>query len=147
MVDPATVYPSSWYRIEKGTGCWTWLRAKNTHGYGHLKRNGRWHQAHRLMFEEVYGPLPHSYVMDHLCRHRDCINVDHLEPVTNAENLLRGIGKTSRQKLCKRGHDLTARENIYLQRRLRKGVFYTLRDCRLCKRIREKELRRARSGT
>ena len=45
--------------------------------------------------------------IDHLCRNRSCVNVDHLELVTLRDNGLRGespAGINSRKKHCPRGH-------------------------------------------
>jgi hypothetical protein len=46
--------------------------------------------AHRFAYLEFVGPIPDGLVLDHLCRNKKCVNPDHLEPVTNAENLRRG---------------------------------------------------------
>jgi hypothetical protein len=42
------------------------------------------------MYERYRGPIPKGLQLDHLCRQRDCINPDHLEPVTCAVNVQRG---------------------------------------------------------
>lgn len=86
------------YRIENRgykTACWTWLMAKNNMGYGTLgggtsadcSPRGL---AHRIFYEELFGPVPDGLVLDHLCRHPDCVNPEHLEPVTQRENCRRG---------------------------------------------------------
>jgi hypothetical protein len=62
------------------TPCWIWLLAKNNCGYGN----------HRAAYERRYGAVPEGLSLDHLCGHRDCINPDHLEPVSQAENCRRG---------------------------------------------------------
>jgi len=49
--------------------------------------------AHRVAWVKANGPVPDDLDLDHLCRNRACINVEHLEPVTRSENLRRGINK------------------------------------------------------
>jgi hypothetical protein len=92
------------YYVEKephpkmGTPCWIWTGAKKV-GYGYLRiprypggkvRCGIQVGAHKLMWEHVNGPVPEGLELDHLCRVRNCVNPDHLEAVTHAENVKRG---------------------------------------------------------
>lgn len=72
------------------TPCWTWQWGKTSKGYGGIRRNGRNLSAHRYVYEIHKGPIPAGLDLDHLCRHRDCVNPEHLEPVLNAENVRRG---------------------------------------------------------
>jgi hypothetical protein len=42
------------------------------------------------MYELKYGPSPIGMELDHLCKTRCCIRPDHLQPVSDAENVRRG---------------------------------------------------------
>lgn len=67
--------------------CWIWTGAHNSDGYGNFAYEGSWVQAHRLAYKKLVGYT--SLELDHLCRRRDCVNPNHLEPVTHAENMQR----------------------------------------------------------
>lgn len=73
------------------TGCWNWMGARDKHGYGRWGSPNRkvWF-THRFQYLASGGEIPEGYVLDHLCRNTSCCNPDHLEPVTQAENLRRG---------------------------------------------------------
>ena len=47
--------------------------------------------AHRFAYERCVGPIPDGLDIDHKCRTRSCVQPSHLEPVTRAENVRRGI--------------------------------------------------------
>lgn len=79
--------------------------------------------AHRVAWFLESGEIPQDKVIDHLCRVRTCCNPSHLDPVTQAENMARGV--RAQMTHCKRGHEFTE-ENTYL--------FRGSRGCRMCRR-------------
>ena len=93
-----------WAKVDKTPTCWLWTGAK-TGGYGVFGHPQR--RSHRLSYEWLVGPIPEGLQMDHLCRVRACVNPDHLEPVTQQVNLLRGetiVAARAAQTSCVRGH-------------------------------------------
>lgn len=97
-------------KVEHTPTCTRWPGAHDDNGYGRVMSAGKWRPAHRVFWENKFGPLPKGMVLDHLCRTRDCINVDHLEIVTPKENTLRGVNPcavNARRKVCVHGHELT----------------------------------------
>lgn len=115
--------------ITDDVGCLVWQ--------GHISKRGyaRWSinrpgapEAYRVVYIEERGPIPDGMMLDHLCRNRACVNPDHLEPVTNKENILRGTSPSAmnaRKTHCIRGHEFTP-ENT----RIRKTD--GARVCRAC---------------
>lgn len=75
-----------WSKVERSPdGCWLWTGSINQHGYG---RDGK-RLAHRVVWEALRGPVANGLELDHLCKARRCVNPEHIEAVTHAENLHR----------------------------------------------------------
>lgn len=95
-------------KVEKlDTGCWAWTHYLESNGYARLWVDGRNYGAHRFSYEYHVGPIPEGLQIDHLCRVRHCVNPDHLEPVTSAENTRRSERPEPYQKAkthCPQGH-------------------------------------------
>ena len=72
------------------TECWIWQLAKDRNGYGQVWTTSGMALAHCVYCEERHGPVPEGTELDHLCRVLACVNPNHLEPVTHAENCRRG---------------------------------------------------------
>jgi len=109
-------------------GCRAWLGSLTKDGYGQFLADGRRSvSAHKAAYELVYGPVPDGLELDHLCRVRCCINPEHLEPVTHAENIRRGEyrkgwdKRMARKTLCINGHPYTG-DNVVVVSGQRKCV-------------------------
>ena len=122
-----------WSKVRMTNTCWIWT-ASNQHGYGYFGIEGKLMRVHRLVYETMVGPIPNELVLHHLCNNTLCVNPEHLEPVTQRENVLFGKGVTSnnfKKTHCLRGH-LLSDDNLAKSNRNR-------RICRKCKLIRNRE--------
>jgi hypothetical protein len=127
---------------EPNSGCWLWTGRLNRYGYGHAIFDRKLQLAHRVAYTLFKGSIPSGLQLDHLCRVRCCINPDHLEPVTNKENLSRGRNSKRDQSHCVNGHEFTE-ENTYWY--ADKG--YRHRMCRECASARNKRWKREHRKT
>lgn len=113
--------------IKTDGGCWEWQLSTNGSGYGRfwIKVDGEWTRrySHRASYENAFGPIPSGLVMDHLCKNTLCCNPEHLEVVTQSENVRRGDSHWTRRTHCPSGHEYNE-ENT----RMYRGRRY----CRAC---------------
>lgn len=115
---------------QEGTDCWMWAGGlRNDTPYGNYSYLGRTMTAHRASYIFHRGSISDDLHTDHLCRTTLCVNPDHLEAVTQAEN-------NRRQKAvithCPQGHEYDEKNTYYKPPRMG----------RMCRRCRADEMKR-----
>lgn len=132
-------------KVEIGD-CWLWTASLHRGGYGQVGPSwGLTRYAHRWLWLTLVGPLPDGLELDHLCKVRRCVNPDHLEPVTHAENLRRARAAiTASRRMapkrthCTEGHALTPDNTLHYPERGNERI------CRICHAVRAKSWRERR---
>ena len=137
-----------------GDDCWIWTASKTTYGYGRLRdgdKNTR--IAHVLMYEEMVGPVPDGWDVDHECHnraaergecnerpcvHQLCCRPSHLKAKPHGDNLRASpntqAGINAAKTHCNRGHEFTP-ENT----RIKKDTGW--RACKACDKMTPTERR------
>lgn len=118
------------------SGCWEWLGNRSAKGYGRFKWQRKNQNVHRMAYIHAVGPIPEGLVLDHFlfpdgCIGPPCANPDHLRPVSQQENILRGQGfgaVNAAKTHCPHGHPFDE-ANTYL---IQLGLGRTRRQCRTC---------------
>lgn len=128
-----------WEKVEKlDNGCWAWQAYKDSMGYGAFAVNGKPRLAHRVSYVIEFGAIPEGKHLDHLCRNPSCVNPGHLEPVSQKENSLRGVGVGALNKIkthCNYGHEFNdSNTRIEIKRNGKEQ-----RQCMACRRRRGNE--------
>lgn len=127
MTSPADRF---WVKVDKSGDCWLWTASVISGprgGYGQFRSGGQGSKmvkAHVWAYEQIVGPVPTGKRLDHTCRNRRCVRPDHLEPVTNRENVKRGLASDLKTH-CVNGHPYTP-DNIRIVKH--RGV----RTCQTC---------------
>lgn len=121
-----------WRKVDKEApnGCWQWLGSQGAKGYAQWHIAGKIIYVHRYAYNVLVGEIPPELIIDHLCRNRSCVNPEHIELVTQRENILRGIGLAAQGSVathCPQGHPYDD-QNTY--------IYQGRRYCRACGRQR-----------
>lgn len=106
--------------------CWTWKNVP-LEAYQNFQLYGRSVAAHRVAYRDFGGKIADDLGLDHLCRIHSCVNPKHLEPVTLAVNVARGLRGVDNLTHCRNGHEYTP-ENTKISARAGKPY----RICRIC---------------
>jgi hypothetical protein len=118
-------------KIEKTDSCWIWKDRPSSRGYGRLNIHQRGSiLAHRLSYELHIGEIPSGHVIHHQCGNQLCVNPAHLEPITQAEHILKE-GHIKQKRLatthCPKGHEYTLANTVIAKTKYGVG-----RNCKQC---------------
>jgi len=115
-----------WFSVEKGSSCWEWQAAKNSHGYGVIQANGKLCGAHRVSWELHNGPVPDGLSVLHHCDNRVCVRPDHLFVGTVVDNTNDMVAKGRQAQGTVHGSaKLTDRQVEAMRQARKEGLSYT----------------------
>lgn len=138
MPGPTKAYEDM-YKIDS-EGCWLYTGCVGDNGYGRARGTS----AHRYAYEKRFGPVADGMHVDHLChepskckggtscKHRRCINPEHLAVVTPRENVLRSnsfVAHNAAATHCPEGHPYEG-DNLIVRP--------NQRTCRICQHRRDR---------
>lgn len=133
-----------WRYVQKGDGCWLWIGAKLTTGYGVLNigRKEGVAAAHRLSWAIHFGVIPPGKFVCHHCDVRACVRPDHLFLGTSQDNVSDMVRKgrlgdtysrrNARKTHCVRGHRFSPDNTRWIIKRNRNPE----RHCIACDEVR-----------
>ena len=97
-------------KIEKHTiripesGCWVWMSTIHENGYGRVCAGKKPFYAHRVSYEQKYGPIPSGMMALHHCDVRCCVNPDHIFVGTQQNNMTDKVRKNRQAKGISHGN-------------------------------------------
>lgn len=103
--------------------CVLHIGGDNGNGYVQFRYDGKNGYAHRHAWERVNGSIPDGLTVDHLCRVRNCCNVNHMELVSREVNYIRAC---EAKDMCPNGHAYPY------------GSIVGERECEICKKATSK---------
>ena len=94
--------------VDPDRGCHISTYSVGSHGYAQVG----WHEdglrtvtlCHRVIWYAEHGPIPEGMTIDHMCKQRKCVRIDHLRLLTNYENARRTAGRDWPLGQCINGH-------------------------------------------
>ena len=120
-------------------GCWLMQGYQDKDGYCQIVFRRKVRRAHRVVWFALNGMIGKEWLLDHVCRVRNCVNPAHLRKVTPLQNTLENSDSiqfhNSQKTHCKNGHPFDCRYPI------KRGSNRYQRYCSICQASKTKRLR------
>jgi len=99
------------------SGCIEYIGAKNSSGYGWVRRLGTQMAASRYAWIAAYGTVPMGMHVLHTCDNRACVNIKHLYLGTHSDNM-----RDRRDRHRVRTQKLTANDAHEIRKKYTEGL-------------------------
>lgn len=106
--------------VDQTTGCIPWLASCKPAGYGQIRGDKpaeRILLAHRVAWQLFRGRLDENLEILHTCNNPRCVNPEHLEQATHAQNVL----DASRDGLLHGARKFSKNDYDYIKRQIARG--------------------------
>lgn len=91
-------------------GCFICTSHKfDKNGYPNIGKYGKTTRVHRFVYEECFGFIPKGMVVRHKCDNPNCINPEHLELGTQADNMR---DMSERNRVSRKGSPKLTQEQV-----------------------------------
>lgn len=133
ITTPERVIKRFFDRVEIEGDCIVSTYSTGSHGYSQIgwveDSVRKLKLGHRLAWESFNGPIPDGMTVDHICRNRRCVKIEHLRLLTNIQNATLNGNKAKSH--CPEGHPYD-KDNTYLVASTKH------RQCKICRNTRNK---------
>ncbi|WJJ60339.1 hypothetical protein [Salmonella phage ST20] len=98
--------------VTEESGCIRFTGHLDGEGYGRIMVARVKYMAHRLSYSLNNGPIPDGYVVRHKCDNPSCINPEHLEVGTQADNIADKVSRGRQARGSGAGRAILTEESV-----------------------------------
>ncbi len=98
--------------VAEESGCIRFTGHLDGEGYGGIMVARVKYMAHRLSYSLNNGPIPDGYVVRHKCDNPSCINPEHLEVGTQADNIADKVSRGRQARGSGAGRAILTEESV-----------------------------------